>query len=107
MTRVLELGAVQAILARVSYRRGQGWRFDADQADGRVRVRLGAAVEDARGPGTTDLDVHTWPPADALADEPALVRWLLGRMIEHEVHEAREWLCLDGELVDDPHGPDG
>jgi hypothetical protein len=104
----LTLDAVQAILSRASYRHGECWRFEADRVGSEMRVRLHATVSDARRPGEmVDLGVDSWPPADALTDEPALVQWLLGRMIEHEVHEAREWLRLDGQQVDDPHGPNG
>ena len=104
----MHLAEVRATLARVSYRRGERWTFRADQIGEDVRVRMCATVLDSRQPGRLlDLGIDTWPPADALEGEGPLVRWLLGRLIEHEVHEAREWLRLDGEQVDDPHGPMG
>lgn len=105
---MLDLAATQAILDRTTYRRGEGWRFKADRIGDQTRVRIFATVRDARRPGEMiDLGIDSWPPPDAFTDEGSFARWLLGRLIEHEVHEAREWLRLDGCQVDDPHGPTG
>jgi hypothetical protein len=101
---MLDVADVQAILNRTTYRRGESWRFTADRVGSEMRVRLCATVRDARRPGfMVDLGMDAWPPADALTDERSFVVWLLGRLVEHEVHEAREWLRVDGDRVSDPH----
>lgn len=101
----LSVEGVAAILARVTYR--PGWEFSADGVAGRVRVRMVGTVDNARAAGRMDFGIDAWPPVDAFNDEPAFLQWLLGRLVEHEVHEAREWLRCDGAIVDDPHGAFG
>lgn len=89
---------VQLLLDRVSYR-DPSWRFSVEPT-----LRFTATLPDSRNPGaTTDIDVVAPIPPEALADERSFLRWLHSRLVEHEFHECREWLRVDGRIWDDPH----
>lgn len=89
---------IQLLLDRVSYR-DPSWRFTVEPV-----LRFTATLPDSRNPGaTTDVDVRAPIPAAALVGKREFLRWLQSRLAEHEYHESREWLKVDGRIWDDPH----
>jgi hypothetical protein len=92
---------IQDLLCRVSYK--PGWQFRV--YDGRFEGQhfvITTQVPDAFNPGfDTTLDVHSaLPPC---RDEQAFLDWLLWRTARIEVHEAMEFLQVDGHPHVDPH----
>lgn len=101
---MLTVPQMQALLDRITYR--PGWTFDVYQGrhEGPHLV-IRTSVADAYNPDqTTVLDVHSMLPP--MRDEQQFMDWLLWRCSRLEVHEAREFLRVDGKPHSDPHGPD-
>lgn len=102
---MLTTAQIQEHLASVTYK--PGWRFEAyeGQWEGQHLV-ITASVLDAEAEAEvyTLLNVHSMLPP--LSDIDALNRWLLWRLSRLEVHEAREFFRVNGEVVFDPHAPD-
>lgn len=99
---MMTLAEVQAALTDIQYR--PGWTFTASEhpfGEG-LMVRIVAPVPNAYRPNeTTVLGVDSYlPPIRDVAD---LHRWLLWRLTRIEVHEAQEWLRIDGRPIFDPH----
>lgn len=97
---MMSLPEIQAILDRVTYKRG--WRFHvAHHPREGLLVRIEAAVTDSATGKSLTLGVNSWlPPVD---DEAQLVSWLQWRIRRIELHEAAEFLRLDCRVLDDPH----
>jgi hypothetical protein len=102
--RGVPVDAVAAEIARFTYR--PGWTFTVyhDLWLGPM-LFIVAPVTDGYNPGATiDLGIKTRIPTHVLRDPEAWAgEWLLWRLTEAEIHEAREMLRRDGQLVDDPH----
>jgi hypothetical protein len=66
--------------------------------------RVVAKVDNAYNPGeTTELRINPRMPPIPSIDY--LMAWVQWRLIQIEIHEAREWLRVDGGIVFDPHDP--
>jgi hypothetical protein len=99
----MTFSALEAAVARFSYR--EGWRFSVhlDEFLGPY-LRIIAPVANGYDPRKrVDLGIDCRLPPGALRSAEGLKEWLLWRLIEVEVHECREFLRYDGELVSDPH----
>jgi hypothetical protein len=93
----------EAFLSRFTF--WPGWEFEPyfDKHLG-LMVFIKATVPDAYNPGeTVDLGIRSRVPPSAMRSKDALGEWLLWRLEEAFIHEVREGLRFDGELVDDPH----
>ena len=92
---------LEQILARVQYK--PGWSIQV--YDGRhegQHCAITTCVSDAYDSSqSVTLDVHSMLPP--MRDEEAFMEWLLWRIARIEVHEAREFLHLDGRPYSDPH----
>lgn len=101
---VRQLGAVADEIARFTYRPGWTLTTYHDIWLGPMLL-ITATVPDGYNPGSTiDLGIKSRIPPHVLRDPQANAgEWLLWRLIEVEVHEAREMLRRDGRLVADPH----
>lgn len=100
---MLSIEQAQAMAGRVSYK--QGWTFDIYQGrhEG-VHCTISAALPDAYDQGQTlTIHVETFLSPNDMADADALITWMLYRASRIEVHEAREFLRLDGTPWSDPH----
>jgi hypothetical protein len=100
---VLTPGQLEDVIARLSY--WPGWEFSVyqDKHLGPCLFII-ARVPDREDPGrVADLGIRARIPPAAMASELDLAEWVLWRLEEAAVHEAREGLRLDGQLVDDPH----
>lgn len=98
---MLSTDAINAELARLTYK--HGWVFKAydDQWEGK-KIRIEAEVPDAYDPDRTiTLGIDSFLPP--LCDEWDVRRWLIWRILRIENHEAREFFRLDGQVLWDPH----
>lgn len=102
---------VRSEIARFTYK--PGWRFEAlavpgPLSGGGVQVRAFMTVEDTHQPGRMIEVFNVMHLSDyELAGRPA--EWFAKRLAnlikDMEVHESREWLRRDGEILDNPHNP--
>lgn len=97
---MMSLAEIQAVLDRVSYK--PGWRFYVAEhpREGRL-LRIEADVPDSATSDSLTLGINSWLPP--MADEAQLVSWLQWRIGRIELHEAAEFLRVDGRVLDDPH----
>jgi hypothetical protein len=58
--------------------------------------------EDPQGK-TVDLGINARIPPHAIAGRRTFCEWVLWRLEEAAIHEVREGLRYDGQLVSDPH----
>jgi hypothetical protein len=82
-----------------------GWRFRPylDDHLGLMLWIIGT-VPDRDDPGeAVDLGIRVRVPPHALDSPEEFGRWLLWRLEEAWIHEAREGLRYQGRLVSDPH----
>jgi hypothetical protein len=103
VTALMTPGEFDSAVTRLSF--WPGWRFVPylDRHLG-LMVHIIGTVPDREDPAvTTDLGIRVRPCPCALRGPRHLAEWLLWRMEEAFVHEAREGLRLDGRLVSDPH----
>lgn len=100
---VLTLADVQRLLGRVEY---LDWVFVAYQHEfeGPWIVIVYTAA-DSNDPSRTWTS-HVHSPLPPLEDDGAFLRWLAWRTQLIAIHEAREYLRVDGRPVFDPHGGD-
>lgn len=101
---------VQAILDRITYK--PGWRFwiatTGTTVNGSYRQWLWAKsdVDDSRGapprPDFTRAMPMDWPDRHE-PTEATIVARVRAAVQQWEVHEANEFLHLDGEIIHDPH----
>jgi len=97
------LRALEHEIRKFTYRPGWTFSLYEDEFLGPM-LYIVAPVSDGYNPGSTvDLGIRSRLPPDVLDDPGQLGRWLLWRLIEVEIHEAREMLRYEGELVSDPH----
>lgn len=101
-----ELRAVQAELARWTYR--PGWTFELKpEPVGRVYgavLIIRYEAPDSRTPGVvTTIQSRTLVDPILLQDMIFFGKWLQHEIFNVERHESREWLRRDGHLYDDPH----
>jgi hypothetical protein len=98
---MLTTSEIAAHLERLSYK--DGWEFQV--YDGRwegQHIVIRTVVPDAFRPGeTVTLDVHSMLPP--MRDTAQLEEWLAWRLGRIEVHEMREWLKRDGQVLFSPH----
>lgn len=90
--------AVGAVSYPMSFRRVRPRTFTQD-------MLFGPSLPNARGDGSSD---GGWTSGDAPDDGADVEVWLahFAEMVVSEaVHEALEWLRVDGALWLDPHGP--
>jgi hypothetical protein len=98
---MLSTDAINAELARVTYKPRWSFRAYDDQWEGQ-KIRILADVPDAYDPDRTiTLGVDSFLPP--LNDEWDVRRWLFWRISRIENHEAREFFRLDGQILWDPH----
>jgi hypothetical protein len=99
---MLSTADLQAELERVSYK--PGWEFRAyDGAWHGQHLQIRCEVENTYRPGeTVPLDIHV-VLVGGFESPAQFHRWLLKRIVEAEVHEAREFFKVDGQIVFDPH----
>lgn len=98
---MLSTAQLAAHLERITYK--TGWSFEV--YDGRwegQHIVIRTEVEDTYSPGhKVVLDVHSMlPPMRDVDDFENWLAWRLGRL---EIHEMREFLKRDGEVIFDPH----
>lgn len=97
----LTTAQLQDTLDRITYK--PGWEFAI--YDGRhegQHVVIVTVVPDAYNPDkTVTLDVHSMLPP--MFTEHQFFEWVAWRLRRIEIHEAREFLCVDGRVYDDPH----
>jgi hypothetical protein len=94
---------VQAEVARFSYRPGWTLSTFVDPFEG-VVFRVVADVPNGYRPDeSVQLRINSRMPPMQTADQ--LAHWILWRICQIELHEAREWLRRDGEMLYDPHDP--
>jgi hypothetical protein len=97
---MMTLPDIQAALERVSYK--PGWRFHvAEHPREGLLIRIEADVPDSASDGSLTLGINSWLPP--MYDETQLVSWLRWRICRVELHEAAEFLRVDGRVLDDPH----
>jgi hypothetical protein len=85
-----------------------GWEFSVylDKHLGPM-VFIKAAVPDGYDfSRVADLGIRSRIPPGTMRGPRELGEWLLWRLEEVFIHEVREGLRYDGELVDDPHAGD-
>lgn len=101
---VMSFTELEQHLARFSY--WPGWKFSlyTDRHLG-IMCRFLVTVPDRNDPvnKTVDLGINSRLPPHAMRSQEDLAEWLLWRLQEAALHEVREGLRYDGELVDDPH----
>ncbi len=98
---MLSTAYVQHHLARLTYR--EGWSFKAYEGrwEGQ-HIVIRTEVPDAFNPGQqVTLDVHSMLPP--MPDTTYLEAWVAWRLARIEVHEMREWLKRDGQVIYPPH----
>lgn len=95
---------ITAELRRYTYR--PGWRLDVfvDVWEG-VCLYVRVPVVNAHDFAADKLELRIRSLIPPMRDVCALGEWLLWRLVQVEIHEAREFLRCDGELVSDPHDP--
>lgn len=100
---VMSFADLEAHVAKLSY--WPGWKLSVytDRHLGSM-LRIVATVPDRADPAqTVDLGVNSRVPPHAMRSQQDLAEWVLWRLGEAALHEVREGLRYDGELVDDPH----
>jgi hypothetical protein len=110
----LGIGDIAAEVVRYTYRPGWTLRIILTRATGyavphgpdwyEASLQVDAEVDDARNPGRRFRLCAQFPVPYFVAHDIAGFRhWLARTLQDLEIHESREWLRYDGELVDDPH----
>lgn len=99
--RYLSADEVGREVARFTYRPGWHLSTFVDPFEG-VVFRVVADVVNAYSPTkTVELRINSRMPPMPSADYVA--QWILWRVSMIELHEAREYLRRDGEMIFDPH----
>lgn len=100
---MLGIADIQAHLERITYK--PGWAITAYEGrwEGHhivIRTELPDTYNDGQ---TITLDVHSMlPPMRHTSDLNTWLAWRLGRL---ELHEMREFLKYDGNVIFNPHAP--
>jgi hypothetical protein len=103
---------LQQQLNRYAYKPSWVWRLDEGTPslwNARFYVCIEFSAMDAWNPPKviqlkSVVPVPPWIPE--CRDPIMFKRWFQTAIFETELHESREWLRLDGQLVDDPHKDD-
>ena len=92
---------IQAHLDTITYKPGWSFRVYDGRWEGQ-HIVIRTEVADTYNPGeSTTLDVHSMLPP--MRDVQALEEWLAWRLGRLEIHEMREFLKRNGQIIFDPH----
>jgi hypothetical protein len=102
--RNLTTAELDDLLVAVTYMRGWSVHVYDGRHEGQ-HVVITATVPDAYDlTKTVTLDVHSMLPP--MRDRAMFFDWLAWRLKRIAIHESREWFRVNGQVYDDPHGPD-
>lgn len=99
---MLSVAELAAHLRRITYK--PGWKLSVREGGWEgTHFRLVATLPNSYGAGRITIGVDSMvPPMESVEQFERWIAWRLGRI---EVHEMREFLKRDGEVIFDPHAP--
>jgi hypothetical protein len=100
---MLSPAELEAAVAGFSFWPGWSFRVYLDKHLGPSLLIKATVLDGYDFSRTVDLGIRARIPPHAARSPAALGEWLLWRLEEALIHEAREGLRSGGELVDDPH----
>lgn len=89
---------------RMTYK--PGWALSVFYPDEFQRLYFAVDVDlpNSYKPDETVM-LHIESPLPPMGDADQLRAWVLWRLTKVEIHEAMEWLKVDGKMFRDPHDP--
>lgn len=105
MTEVPGQGArlLRDLVSRLAYK--PGWTFKVAGPLGRY-LCVFARTPDSQHPGCERTTQHMFEIPDRLVNERSAVRWVFDQLLLCELHEAGEFLAVDGRRPFYPHHQD-
>jgi hypothetical protein len=106
-----ELKWLNEQLARYTYKPGWEFTIDLEQSwivrhGSPTRLVISFETADTRKPGesvrvNSKYSIPCW--LHQFRESRGFTKFLISCIHNTEIHESREWLCIDGAIYDDPH----
>lgn len=89
------------MISKITYKPGWSFHHVSDEWGHSLKIMATVPHSETLEPTTFQfVRIIPW-----MEDEVMFLRWFKAILMEAEIHELREFLRFDGQLVDDPHRP--